>query len=187
VLPVLSIYIGRISAACDIYAFGVVTLEILTSRKAYDDTLDPPSVVHAFEEAEEDRSMSGFLDSRVEVGWTEETASGLARLAKGCLQGRSVRRPATAAVSATLLAECEKYPLLPPPPVAPSAAEGGGGEESPCCVVCMVAPRSHVFIPCGHQCVCGECSTEMLRRGRGARVLCPVCRRASTSVMQIYE
>ena len=36
------------------------------------------------------------------------------------------------------------------------------------CIVCMVLPKSHLAVPCGHQSTCGTCAEQMQ--------LCPYCR-----------
>ena len=41
-----------------------------------------------------------------------------------------------------------------------------GGEAT--CIVCFAGPKSHIAVPCGHQCACGDCSAQMKE--------CPVCR-----------
>ena len=41
-----------------------------------------------------------------------------------------------------------------------------GGETT--CIVCMARPKSHIAVPCGHQCVCGVCAERMQD--------CPYCR-----------
>ena len=43
--------------------------------------------------------------------------------------------------------------------------EGGGVR-----CVCLCVQATHVFIPCGHLCVCVECLTNLKRKR------CPVCR-----------
>ena len=36
------------------------------------------------------------------------------------------------------------------------------GEVEPLmCVVCMAEPITHVIVPCGHHCVCEDCSTRL--------------------------
>ena len=47
-----------------------------------------------------------------------------------------------------------------------------GGEET-MCVVCFDAPKDHIIIPCGHQCVCGTCAEALKREAHPA---CPLCR-----------
>ncbi|EOD05594.1 hypothetical protein EMIHUDRAFT_242814 [Emiliania huxleyi CCMP1516] len=41
-----------------------------------------------------------------------------------------------------------------------------GGQTT--CIVCFTRPKSHVALPCGHQCVCGPCSARLRA--------CPYCR-----------
>ena len=43
-----------------------------------------------------------------------------------------------------------------------------GGETT--CIVCMVNPKSHLAVPCGHQCACVTCAEQMQH--------CPYCRRS---------
>ena len=40
--------------------------------------------------------------------------------------------------------------------------------EDSTCIVCMVDPKSHLAVPCGHQLACKECSTKLN--------ICPICR-----------
>jgi hypothetical protein len=40
-------------------------------------------------------------------------------------------------------------------------------------VVCFDAPKDHLIVPCGHQCVCARCA-EQLTKTRTPT--CPVCR-----------
>ena len=48
------------------------------------------------------------------------------------------------------------------------------------CVICMNSFASHAYIPCGHQCVCLECSTQFANR-------CPVCNQESQMVIKIWQ
>ena len=41
-----------------------------------------------------------------------------------------------------------------------------GGQTT--CIVCMVGPKSHLAVPCGHQLACERCTTSMKS--------CPYCR-----------
>ena len=41
-----------------------------------------------------------------------------------------------------------------------------GGETT--CIVCMERPKTHLAVPCAHQCACGPCAEQM--------PLCPYCR-----------
>ena len=70
--------------------------------------------------------------------------------------------------------------MPPPPPAAvmsladaqfntgrPEVPESTIGGQSTC-IHCFTNPKSHVAVPCGHQCACGSCSAQMQD--------CPVCR-----------
>lgn len=46
------------------------------------------------------------------------------------------------------------------------------------CVVCMDAPLQVVLIPCGHLCVCENCSRQIF--------VCPMCRRNVDDVVKVY-
>jgi hypothetical protein len=50
------------------------------------------------------------------------------------------------------------------------------------CVVCMTSRSTHALVPCGHFCLCGECSAKTMGRG------CPICRqRVHTSVKIFFS
>jgi hypothetical protein len=51
------------------------------------------------------------------------------------------------------------------------------------CVVCFDAPKDHIIVPCGHQCVCGACA-EQLTKTRTP--LCPVCREPIQQTMKVF-
>ena len=76
---------------------------------------------------------------------------------------------------------------MPPPPPPPAAvtslaeAQFSTGRPEPpestiggqsTCIVCFTNPKSHVAVPCGHQCACGACSALIDGLMQG----CPVCR-----------
>jgi hypothetical protein len=41
------------------------------------------------------------------------------------------------------------------------------------CIVCLDAPKDHIIVPCGHQCVCGACA-QRLKRTASPRARCAV-------------
>ena len=51
-----------------------------------------------------------------------------------------------------------------------------------CCVMCLDAPMSHIFIPCGHNCACGPCSALVMDSSKA----CPICRADATMCVQVY-
>ena len=50
------------------------------------------------------------------------------------------------------------------------------------CVVCWVAPRTHVFVPCGHMCACKSCSSRLME----SRKVCPTCNQSSTMAIEVF-
>ena len=56
------------------------------------------------------------------------------------------------------------------------------------CVVCLEAPRTHAYVPCGHFCVCFSCAKEQtkVQCSMTAASTCPVCKQPSTRVMRIF-
>ena len=77
--------------------------------------------------------------------------------------------------AAAAVEELERPPSLPVMSLASAQFDTGrpeapestiGGEMT--CIVCFVNPKSHVAVPCGHQCACAVCSAQMNE--------CPVCR-----------
>lgn len=58
---------------------------------------------------------------------------------------------------------------------APNASSSGE------CVVCIRAPKTHAFVPCGHLCVCQQCVPMMMIKKR-----CPICRQKATQVIKVF-
>ena len=55
--------------------------------------------------------------------------------------------------------------------------------EETMCVVCFDAPKDHIIVPCGHQCVCARCA-EQLTNTRTP--MCPVCRGPIRETMKVF-
>ena len=55
-------------------------------------------------------------------------------------------------------------------------------ESSEGCIICLAAPNTHVFVPCGHQCACEKCGEQVMRTSRQ----CPCCRGDAMMVMRVY-
>ena len=51
-------------------------------------------------------------------------------------------------------------------------------EADDLCVICDDNAADHIFIPCGHICVCGSCATKFAGNSK-----CPLCR----TVAQIFQ
>ena len=74
---------------------------------------------------------------------------------------------------------CSVVPPAEPTPAPQSAAD----TDETLCVLCMDAPKDHIIIPCGHQCVCEACA-EKLKKARKA--LCPFCRVPINATFKVF-
>lgn len=56
------------------------------------------------------------------------------------------------------------------------------------CVICLSAPRTHIFAPCGHLCLCNHCAfkTPYRKRKISKKNFCPICRQESSSIVKVY-
>jgi hypothetical protein len=52
------------------------------------------------------------------------------------------------------------------------------------CVVCWGGPRSHCFVPCGHQCVCAACAEATVRT---IKACCPMCRAPVERAVKVFK
>ena len=50
------------------------------------------------------------------------------------------------------------------------------------CKICFDAPINTVLVPCGHLCVCLECSKRLV----GSSRVCPICRTKIRKVVRTY-
>jgi hypothetical protein len=49
------------------------------------------------------------------------------------------------------------------------------------CAICMESEKTHIVIPCGHQCLCGPCSEAVTDKQ------CPVCRQECSGVFRVFR
>jgi len=66
------------------------------------------------------------------------------------------------------------------PPAAPAPHPDDAEDQ---CVLCLDAPKDHIIIPCGHQCVCEACA-EKLKKARNP--LCPFCRAPINATHKVF-
>jgi hypothetical protein len=89
------------------------------------------------------------------------------------LEGRS----SAAAAAASSRCDDENFP------------ESAAGRREAACIVCLDAPRTHAYVPCGHFCVCFSCAKRQAKQRyttASAHSSCPVCQQPSTRVMRIF-
>ncbi|KAL7552641.1 hypothetical protein ACHAWF_015869 [Thalassiosira exigua] len=66
------------------------------------------------------------------------------------------------------------------PSSAASANSPNGHPES--CAICFEAPRTHIFVPCGHACACKSCAAAVMVMNKK----CPICNKRATLTMEMF-
>merc|ERR1711964_487240 len=100
-------------------------------------------------------------------------------------------RPRQAQESAVSVPQIHLPPARPEsskPAVAasPKDVAGDSPEEDNECVICMVKPRTHACIPCGHKRLCDGTGEDCQPHSETMEQGCPECRQAVTSIIRIY-
>lgn len=93
-----------------------------------------------------------------------------------CITADDPSHDAAAAAGSNLAAASATTP--PPSPSRQLARE---------CVVCLAEPATHVFVPCGHMCVCRQCGHMIM--SQDARIgthRCPLCREPASTHVRVY-
>ena len=98
--------------------------------------------------------------------------------------------PATAAAAKAATAEAS-VPVVTELSAAASSSAADGKDQpkeeveeddDQLCIVCLEALRTHVLVPCGHQCVCEGCSSTLVRTGT-----CPLCREPCQMAIRVFK
>ena len=157
---------GQYSQTTDAYAMGVTLLVALSGRRALQAKDDADD---ALEDVTDCTALQRALDPA--ASWPEPAAAELLRVVKGLYwERRQQRRMPLAIALETVERVCEDQG------VRPGMTEPAADADAPrMCVVCMDAPRTTRFRPCGHSQCCEACAAQVIRRGCGASP-CPYCR-----------
>eukprot|EP00536_Pseudo-nitzschia_multiseries_P018759 jgi/Psemu1/57215/gm1.57215_g len=54
------------------------------------------------------------------------------------------------------------------------------------CVVCLEQSATHAMVPCGHLCLCAECTVRSFSKAICGTPSCPVCRQPLSMVLRIF-
>lgn len=65
---------------------------------------------------------------------------------------------------------------------APDGAERKSTRREPECIVCMTNPPNYAAVPCGHKCVCADCSVH-----KGVKSKCPYCNSPARSWVRVFD
>eukprot|EP00928_Gymnodinium_smaydae_P038285 TRINITY_DN26436_c0_g1_i1.p1 TRINITY_DN26436_c0_g1~~TRINITY_DN26436_c0_g1_i1.p1 ORF type:complete len:567 (-),score=57.48 TRINITY_DN26436_c0_g1_i1:30-1730(-) len=94
-------------------------------------------------------------------------------------RGRVEAQPAVTAAVGVVDSQPQLYADIC---LRPGQSTCSRGDDDSTCVVCMSASKTHVFVPCGHLCVCESCGVEVMSSSK----LCPLCRQGCTQHMRVY-
>ena len=70
-------------------------------------------------------------------------------------------------------------------PGGPAGAAAGGESLAATCCVCWEEAATHLFVPCGHQCVCMHCGERVMEASEPLRC-CVVCRASVSMVIKLF-
>eukprot|EP00285_Hemiselmis_virescens_P017206 CAMPEP_0173387306 /NCGR_PEP_ID=MMETSP1356-20130122/9824_1 /TAXON_ID=77927 ORGANISM="Hemiselmis virescens, Strain PCC157" /NCGR_SAMPLE_ID=MMETSP1356 /ASSEMBLY_ACC=CAM_ASM_000847 /LENGTH=623 /DNA_ID=CAMNT_0014343863 /DNA_START=93 /DNA_END=1964 /DNA_ORIENTATION=- len=175
---------GSYSHKADVYALGVVVLELLTG-------LDPSpgegrdDIVTYMEGAWEGRGWDheSGIEPHLASVWAEDDQwwRVMTGIAVSCLEKKG-RRPKAEAVHEQLEQKCSDA-LKPQDPGTGPGKLSLVVEHVAECVICTEAAPVFAFVPCGHRCLCESCSNHFL----GIQAVCPLCRTPATQLMKVFD
>mmetsp|Transcript_16946 Transcript_16946/g.26090 ORF Transcript_16946/g.26090 Transcript_16946/m.26090 type:complete len:92 (+) Transcript_16946:601-876(+) len=58
-------------------------------------------------------------------------------------------------------------------------------QEGDECVICLANKKNCAFYPCGHQCLCLECSVRFKTEAR--HQVCPLCRQRVKDIIEVFQ
>jgi hypothetical protein len=126
----------------------------------------------ARQEAREERAREEEAAAVAQRAREEEERARRAEVAEAQRRAWDLTTRQAAAASAAAAASPPPPPEQPPePPQAPAKASAE-------CVICLDAAATHATVPCGHICLCADCTMGLKA--------CPLCRTPLLQTMRIY-
>ena len=125
---------------------------------------------------EEERDKEGAASST--KGKSKKKKKGKA---KHVVAGAAETEEGVAEVVATEAADTQAKASGPAATEAAGAGEGSSKDFSKC-VVCFEGALTHIFVPCGHQCVCAGCAASVMERSGK----CPICCELAMTTMKVW-
>ena len=132
-----------------------------------------------------------------EPGVAAQQEPGVAAQEPGVAGGSGARRRASPALKAP-----RPSPLAPAaggPSAADTESEHWSADRSDddadeYCVICHTGPLTHIFAPCGHQCVCEQCAATLCAEANAStrsntqrNLKCPYCNGRAVMVIRVIK
>lgn len=168
---------GSIGPKVDVYAFGVVLLELITGVLAFDPTR-PPACRNLVDAVSSQARPSSALEVSLNglsprlSKWPAEHLDVLCEMAQRCTLADPADRPNSSNVLQTL------EQMVTPGQRSSSrlhSLEHASGESTRDCLLCMDRPRLYRCLPCGHNTICELCLSKCQFRDLFS---CPICRQS---------
>jgi len=170
----------RVTLQSDVWSFGCMLLHMLTGMMPWTDSTTgaPLSEKKVFSK------VAVRMRAPPLTHLPTATPDALRALLGECLQPLAGDRPrfgGDAGIAARLREVAAQERQRELDDVEAHAVQLAADESE--CAVCMDKTRTHSFVPCGHRCVCRNCSGVVMR---AAQPCCPVCRAPATSSIQTF-
>jgi serine/threonine protein kinase len=178
---------GELSTKVDAFAFGLVVLETLTGYSVCSPAPGHRNLLSMFQdELDTSDKLLVHLDKR--ACWDQhkqERIGSLYDIADRCLELNRKKRPELVKLI-TELEEVrrgtEALQALEAERAVGSLVEAEAAEKE--CCICLKAEevgKLLALVPCGHRCVCAECSALVVGR------TCPVCRTEARQAIRVFD
>ena len=175
---------GELSTKVDAFAFGLVVLETLTGYAVCSPAPGHRNLLSMFDqELDTATKLLAHLDRR--ACWDQHKQERIGRLhsvAERCLELHRKKR----AELVELIPELEEVrrgteALVAERAVGPLVEAEAAEKE---CCICLKAEelgKLLVLVPCGHRCVCADCSALVVGH------TCPVCRTEARQAIRVFD